>query len=169
MDLSVTKTFPWTGKLSSFMKTLVPRTWFGMGNSKTTLDMVAMLPEGADRQLVESAARESEVPIRVINRLDSSLPGSDFPIPAVILFDRDLPASDWRTAFMAFKNWYPRPYVILLSKKSDLNLWDELQRVGGSDILRTPLTHERLLWAINRACSIWQHRQEVRRPLEYRV
>ena len=35
--------------------------------------------------------------------------------------------------------------MILLSSNADPNLWDELQRAGGSDILRTPVTRNELL------------------------
>jgi hypothetical protein len=35
----------------------------------------------------------------------------------------------------------------LLSPNADANLWDELQRAGGSDILRTPFDRADLLLA----------------------
>ena len=60
----------------------------------------------------------------------------------------------------------PRPYVILLSPNVDQNLWDELQRVGGSDILRAPVNREDLLWAVTRAWLLWRGQQNVRsRPV----
>jgi FixJ family two-component response regulator len=58
----------------------------------------------------------------------------------------------------------PRPYVILLSPNADTNLWDELQRVGGCDILRTPINRDKILRAVKRAWLLWRNQQQVRSP-----
>ena len=51
--------------------------------------------------------------------------------------------------------------MILLSPTTDNNLWDELQRLGGSDIQRTPLNRDKMLWAVKRAWFLWCSQQEV--------
>jgi FixJ family two-component response regulator len=63
----------------------------------------------------------------------------------------------------------PRPHVILLSPNADANLWDELERVGGSDILRTPINRDKMLRAVKRAWLLWRNQQQVRMPLQHRV
>ena len=61
-----------------------------------------------------------------------------------------------------------RPYVILLSPTVDRNDWDELQRVGGSDILRSPVNRDDLIWAVKRAWQFWRSQQKVYSPLPFR-
>jgi DNA-binding NtrC family response regulator len=80
----------------------------------------------------------------------------------VVLFDRDFGGGDWRAALRRFKDWPARPHVILISRSSDLNLWDELARVGGSDIVKVPVERESLVWSLHRALVLHRCRREVR-------
>src|SRR5262249_6070682 len=87
-----------------------------------------------------------------------------FGAAPIIIYDRELSPPHWREILRAFSKRTPRPYIILLSSNADANLWDELQRLGGSDILRTPVTQTEMLRALSKAWQLWQIQQKVRLP-----
>jgi FixJ family two-component response regulator len=89
-------------------------------------------------------------------------PGSD--VPAIVIFDRRLSPERWTCVVELLAQNSPRPYVILLSPSMDANLWDEVERVGGSDILRDPIDHDRLIETLERAWRVWLSQQQVRNP-----
>jgi FixJ family two-component response regulator len=91
--------------------------------------------------------------------------GHNNDLPPIIIYDREISPHNWRDVIVALTSQSPRPYVILLSPNADTNLWDELQRAGGSDIVRTPVAREHLLGALRRAWLLWQSQQQVRSPL----
>ena len=66
------------------------------------------------------------------------------PFP-VILYERELTACDWRLVVPLFAKLSPPPFVMLLSASSDWNLWDEVVRRGGCDILRMPPDRDALM------------------------
>jgi FixJ family two-component response regulator len=85
-------------------------------------------------------------------------------VPPIVIYDRELSQYNWREIFGILTRQSPRPYMILLSPTADQNLWDELQRVGGCDILRAPVDRENLLGAVRRAWLLWHSQQKVRSP-----
>jgi len=84
------------------------------------------------------------------------------------LYERELNPHRWREAVSLFSRLSPRPYVILLSSSSDKNLWDELVRHGGSEILRTPIDGDAFKRAIRSAWSLWRNQQKLRLAAEAR-
>lgn len=119
--------------------------------------VLAILPTGPDRVLIEALSYEAGWAL-TISETPSVIPGT-FPI---VMYDRELSPHTWRETIRSLTRRSPRPYIILLSRSSDTNLWDELERVGGSDILRTPLDREATLRIVNRARSLWHIQQKVR-------
>jgi hypothetical protein len=83
-------------------------------------------------------------------------------VPPIVIYDRELSPYYWRDVFGVLTRQSPRPYVILLSPTTDQNLWDDLQRVGGSDILRSPVNRDNLFRAVRRAWLFWRSQQMVR-------
>src|SRR5262249_20386134 len=83
-------------------------------------------------------------------------------VPPIVIYDRELSPSHWGEMVWALTRESPRPYVILLSPNADTNLWDELQRMRGSDILRPPVNRDILMGALKRAWQLWRNQQEVR-------
>jgi DNA-binding NtrC family response regulator len=77
-----------------------------------------------------------------------------FPI---ILYERELTERDWRQVVSVFSRLSPRLCVILLSRNSDKNLWDELVRCGGFDLLRTPVDRDAVIRTLRAGWSIWQN------------
>ena len=114
--------------------------------------VLAIVSNGADRATVEVTAQ----------RCGWALAEDGSNVPPVVLYDRAVSPTGWREAVAAWTEHSPRPYVILVSARTDNNLWDELQRAGGSDILRSPLNPEHLSSALSRAWAIWQGQQRLR-------
>jgi len=84
------------------------------------------------------------------------------------LYERELNPCHWREAVSLLSRLSPRPYVILLSSSSDKNLWDELVRHGGSEILRTPIDRDAVMRAVNAGWSLWRNQQRLRLAAEAR-
>jgi FixJ family two-component response regulator len=80
------------------------------------------------------------------------------PAP-VVLYDRAMPDADWRKAARSFSQTATHPCLVLLSERTDANLWEELVRCGGFDMLRTPVERESLIRTVSAAWLIWRVRQ----------
>ena len=139
----------------------LPVRWRHTSHGLSTLRVVAFVPEGYSRSIIQALSADSgwaltisDTPAGIAQARSESAP--------VILFDRDLWPGTWREAVGLLTRRSPRPYVILLSPNSDGNLWDELQRFGGSDILRTPIDRETTSRAIERAWLLWRNEQHLR-------
>jgi FixJ family two-component response regulator len=120
--------------------------------------VLALIREGPNLLALRSIFQEAGLALtfwerRLPNRVE---------IAPIVIFDRELSPVHWPDQVRDLANKSPRPYIILLSSSIDTNLWDELQRVGGSDILRTPLDRESLLAAIRRAWQLWRSLRALR-------
>src|SRR5262245_39957256 len=93
--------------------------------------ILGVLPDGVSRMLLQSVSNQSGWVLTLCET-----PASVDASPPIIIYDRELSPMDWRDFVSLWTKKSPRPYVILLSPNTDANLWDELQRIGGSDILR---------------------------------
>jgi FixJ family two-component response regulator len=123
--------------------------------------IVAIVREGRDSALLAALSRQSGWALTLSETPETITSG----VPPVILYDRALAPSNWSEVIGAWTVKPHRPYVILLSPKTDANLWEELQRAGGSDILRLPLNRDHVLKAVKRAWKVWCSQQHVRSPL----
>jgi len=101
--------------------------------------------------------------------LPSLTSGGPADVPPIIIYDRELSPDHWREIVRTLTKKSPKPYVILLSANTDANLWEELQRVGGSDILRTPVNQDEMLGALKRARQLWHSQMQVRTPNDKRL
>ncbi len=128
--------------------------------------ILAILAPGSDRSLLQAASQDFGWNPSLSGAPPCNLPQPHAAVAPIVIYDRELPPYNWRDVFCVLTKESPRPYVILLSPNVDQNLWEELQRVGGSDILRVPLNREDLLWAVTRAWLLWRGQQNVRsRPV----
>lgn len=93
----------------------------------------------------------------VARHRESSLP--------VILYERELMDCDWRLPVSLFAKLSPPPCVILMSASADRNLWDEVIRCGGSDILRIPFGHDAVIRAVRAGWSLWRNQQNLRQAI----
>ena len=127
--------------------------------------ILAIVPQGPNRLLVQAISRDAGWTLTLSDTSPGLILGQGADLPSIIIYDRESSPQNWREVVGALTSHSPRPYVILLSPNADANLWDELQRAGGSDILRTPVSRDHLLGALQRAWLLWQSQQRVRSPL----
>lgn len=73
----------------------------------------------------------------------------------VVLCDRDLLGTGWRKAVERLSAPPHRACVILLSEAIDANLWNEVVRGGGYEVLAKPLHEEAVTRAVRLAWSYW--------------
>lgn len=131
--------------------------------------ILALVPPGPNRLLLQTVSRDAGWALTLSETAPGIAPGCQSDDPPIIIYDRELSPYDWRDIVRVLAKKSPRPYVILLSPNADTNLWDELQRVGGSDILRTPINRDNMLRALKRAWLLWRNQQQVRSPSQHRL
>jgi hypothetical protein len=129
----------------------------GAAAQPNVAQVLAILPTGPDRALIEALSYEAGWALTI-----SETPSVTLGTFTIIMYDRELSPHTWGETIRSLTRSSPRPYIILLSRSSDKNLWDELEHVGGSDILRTPLDREATLRTVGRAWSLWHIQQKVR-------
>lgn len=127
--------------------------------------ILALVQGGPSRLLLQSVSRDAGWSLTLHDNSSGIASLCQSGVPPIVIYDRELSPSHWSEMVWALTRKSPRPYVILLSPNADTNLWDELQRVGGSDILRTPVNRDSLMGALKRACQLWRNQQVVRPPL----
>ena len=71
----------------------------------------------------------------------------------VIVYDQDLPAQDWRTAISALARTAPTSSILLLSRSVQLDLWNDVVRKGGHDVLIKPLAIQHAESTLALACA----------------
>jgi len=129
---------------------------------------MAIMAEGPGRDALEAVFRDAGWRLTIA---DTSAPALD-PVCErlpIIFYERELNRSRWREAVLLLSRLSPRPYVILLSSTSDRNLWDELVRYGGCDIVRTPICRDAVIQAVESGWSLWLSQQRLRRAAEVRA
>jgi len=126
--------------------------------------VLAVVPEGPNRLALQElcAACGWELAFSDGKPADDSFRGPG--VPSIVLYDRDLFPQLWREIVRSFAKSSPRPYIILLSSSAGANLRDELQRLGGAEILRTPIERDHLRWTLSQAWRLWSAQQRVRPP-----
>jgi FixJ family two-component response regulator len=128
---------------------------------ETNLQILALMPHGPDSLLLHALARDAGLCLTVSDAaVDLVFPRAS-DVPPIVIIDRQHFPNRWKRIVRALSRNSPRPCIILLSPRADANLWDELQRVGGSDILRHPITREHLEQALERAAQLWRNQQRA--------
>lgn len=61
----------------------------------------------------------------------------------VVIYDRELPQQDWRAAISALAQASPTSSILLLSPAIQPDLWSEVIRKGGHDMIGKPVSEER--------------------------
>ncbi len=109
-----------------------------------------------DRDALREAGDSEQWDVQFTNSCEEARTLANKGTAPVILCDRDLPETQWREAVRTLSALPHRPIVILVSKVADENLWSEVFRIGGFDILAKPLQAEDARRAVNLALSYWR-------------
>ncbi len=155
----------WKALSGGFARLLSSRRRNLQGARQTAPRILAIVPQGPSRLLLQAISRDAGWNVTLAETAPSLTSGCQPDVPPIIIYDRELSPHHWREIVGLLAKISPRPYVILLSPSADTNLWDELQRLGGSDILRTPVSRDNLVWAVRRAWQLWHHQEQVRSAL----
>lgn len=123
--------------------------------------ILAIVPEGADRAVLRALSDADGWEV-IFADSPKAMAIRDEPLQPIVFYDRRFDGYDWREAVRSFARSSSHPFVILLSPTFDQNLWEELERIGGSDILRSPIEQERTRRAVNRAWWLWRNEQNLR-------
>jgi len=129
---------------------------------------LAIMRDGPDRQTLQTIFRDAGWELEAADSMPAALVRRRTPFP-MILLERELQDCDWRKGVSVLAALPQQPWVILLSGRCDKNLWDDLIRYGGSDILRVPFVHDSVIHAISSGWSFWRHLQQLRRATARRA
>ena len=143
---------------------LRPRARRPAAGSPAELRVLALVPEGDNRQVLQALVRDTGWSLSMAESF-AEWGAEHSDVPPIVIYDRELSPGRWRETIRLFANQSPRPHIILLSSNSDTNLFDELYRAGGSEIVRSPIDPAHLLWAVIKAWQLWRTQQSVRAPL----
>jgi len=129
---------------------------------------LALVAPGPGRDALKAIFDDAGWVLRIADTPQSAFDcQGEEPFP-IVLYDRERCEHDWRPAVSMLSKLSPRPWVILLSGSCDKNLWDELGRYGGSDILRTPVDRDAVMRAVKSGWSLWRNQQKLRLGAEAR-
>jgi FixJ family two-component response regulator len=128
---------------------------------------LAIMAEGPGRDALQAVFLDAGWRLTIVDNSAPALDPRNERLP-IIFYERELNQSGWRLAVSLLSRLSPRPYIILLSSNSDKNLWDELARHGGSDILRTPIDRNAVVRAVESGWSLWRNHQKLRSAAEAR-
>lgn len=127
-------------------------------NAINSLQALAVISEGPDREALQRAFRDAQWRLEFANDCMLAIDRQhEEPIP-IVLYERELAVGDWRHAVSSFSHLTPRPCVILLSRNADQNLWDELVRCGGFELLRIPIDPAAVVQTVNAGWAIWRRK-----------
>jgi DNA-binding NtrC family response regulator len=123
---------------------------------------LAVMGEGPGRDALQVVFRDAGWQLVIADNSTSAIMRQQNEAWPIILYERELTGRGWRQAVSLFSRLSPRPCVVLLSCSSDKNLWDELVRCGGFDLLRTPVDRDAVLQTVRAGWAIWQNRLSPR-------
>jgi DNA-binding NtrC family response regulator len=75
--------------------------------------------------------------------------------PQILFMDRDLSGSDWRETMSVFASSSNKICIMLVSTVVDTDLWNEVVRNGGYEVLPKPLRADQVSKAVGLAWSYW--------------
>jgi DNA-binding NtrC family response regulator len=144
--------------VSGLCKSARPRSMSGRAVVEVAPRALAVMSEGPGRKSLQELFHEAGWTLALAGNSASAISSQEKNHFPIILYERELAERDWRQAVSIFSRLSPRPCVILLSRNSDKNLWDELVRCGGFDVLRTPVDPDTVIRTLKAGWSIWKNR-----------
>jgi DNA-binding NtrC family response regulator len=120
------------------------------------ISIVALAVGEQDKSILRAISGQKPVDTHFADSCEEALAIANRLIAPVILFDRDWPGTDWRVAVEQLAATPHGACVILISGVADDNLWQELIRRGGYDVLAKPLRTEDVARVLMLALSYWR-------------
>ncbi len=117
---------------------------------------MAIVAGGVDTAALQSAFQDAGWPLAVADNTTDALMMQMEQRFCVILLQREAAGRDWRPAVRVLSRMAPRPCVLLLSQTPDMNLWEELVRCGGFDVVRVPLDGGAMIRTVRAGWSVWK-------------
>jgi DNA-binding NtrC family response regulator len=117
--------------------------------------IVALIVDEQDRGLLTIVAARNHWVVQFADTCGQAWAVLNQLKAPIILCDRRLPGTDWRDAVYMMALSSHRACAILLSQVVDDYLWNEVIRVGGYDVLSTPLREDDLVRSVRLASSYW--------------
>ena len=116
--------------------------------------VVAVVLDEEDRRVLMSLGSES-LDIHIASSCQEAGVIARRMTAPIILLDRDWPGIEWRSSVEELAKSTHGPCVILVSSVSDDNLWEELIRRGGYEILKKPFRADKAARVMKLALSYW--------------
>jgi DNA-binding NtrC family response regulator len=145
--------------VSGLRKSARRRPMSGRAVAEVAPRALAVISEGPGRESLQEVFREAGWTLAVAGNSESAIAKQEKDHFPIILYERELAEREWRQTLSIFSRLSPRPCVILLSRNSDKNLWDELVRCGGFDLLRTPVDRDTVIRTLRAGWSIWRNQR----------
>ena len=117
--------------------------------------IVALIARERDRQLLSRLAADQNWVVHFAETCGGAWDLLKQHRAPLALCDRDFPGTEWRDVIQMMSSTPTLVYAILLSRVADDNLWNEVIRHGGYDLIATPLREEDTLRAIRLGWSYW--------------
>jgi len=119
------------------------------------ITIVSILLDDRDRSLIADVCYENQWDVFFAKTCAEARQVSEQIKPHIILFDRDSAGGDWRNSLSDCASSSAGACTLLISRVADDNLWNEVVRNGGYDVLPKPLREQAVLRAVKFAWSYW--------------
>ena len=126
--------------------------------------VVALVVSQQDRHVLNSTSGQESLDVRFAESFEEACALASRLTPPIILFDRDWPGTVLRTEVASLAALPHRACVILMSGVADGNLWQELIRSGGYDVLPKPLRPDNVASVVKLALSYWNRASKAAFP-----
>ena len=133
----------------------------GDGPPAVLIAIVALVVDEQDRGLLAGVAARNQWAVHFADTCTQAWTVLNQRKAPIILCDRRLPGSDWRDVVYRMALSPHHACAILLSHVVDDYLWNEVIRVGGYDVLSTPLREDDLVRSVRLAWSYWNTAAKV--------
>jgi DNA-binding NtrC family response regulator len=119
------------------------------------LPVVALIVDQEDRRILAGASSEQTWEVHFAESCEHASAMARRLAAPVILLDRDWSGTEWRGAVESLAALPHRACVILVSGVADANLWQEIVRRDGYDILSKPLRKDDVMRVVKLALTYW--------------
>lgn len=133
--------------------------------SAAGMTLIALGLSTSDRAVLTESCLRYSWPVCFADTIRDAWNASERSRLPIVLCDRTLRGTDWKDAIRALSSPGKRVYSILVSRVIDGNLWDEVIRLGGYEVVPTPLHEEAVLRSVRLALLDWRSSAPIRASL----